>query len=412
MSETRSVRARRTTRVLWSLAVTSLVVLAAKVFVADAYLVESRSMRPTIYAGPDEPGDEAKREWVLVLHDRDPELSRFDLVVHQPEDGGNAVVKRVAGLPGERILVSNGDILIDGRRLGPDAPRPAPIPLFDDRMMGVAETFTFKRAPDGPWSEADGSWSLDARDVQTGQDLGLMFLRDLDDGYLDPEYGRTLGASRSVNDGILELEFRLDGEPEGRVRFRLVEEGDTFEAVLDDWRDGGCRVRLMKWNEQSLLMEARVPEIGGGWNRVRFSNVDNHLSFRLPDLHFGLSKEYEANEPYKGAAAPGKLSIGPRVAFGGEGNRLSFRAIRVFRDMHYTATGDIAVEEALALGPDEYFLLGDNSPESSDSRHFGAVHGKDIVGRPCAIVWPLRRSRWLLGATPPSPRPGAPAASH
>jgi signal peptidase I len=41
------------------------------------------------------------------------------------------------------------------------------------------------------------------------------------------------------------------------------------------------------------------------------------------------------------------------------------------------------------LGEDEYFFLGDNPPESHDSRHFGAVKAANIEGR---AVWSLRGS--------------------
>jgi signal peptidase I len=33
------------------------------------------------------------------------------------------------------------------------------------------------------------------------------------------------------------------------------------------------------------------------------------------------------------------------------------------------------------LGSDEYFVLGDNRPNSSDSRHFGPISGASILGR-------------------------------
>ncbi len=33
------------------------------------------------------------------------------------------------------------------------------------------------------------------------------------------------------------------------------------------------------------------------------------------------------------------------------------------------------------LGSDEYFVLGDNRPNSSDSRHFGPILGASILGR-------------------------------
>ena len=43
---------------------------------------------------------------------------------------------------------------------------------------------------------------------------------------------------------------------------------------------------------------------------------------------------------------------------------------------------------------DSYFVLGDNSLESRDSRSIGAIHKKHIVGRAYKLIWPL--SRWRL----------------
>lgn len=43
----------------------------------------------------------------------------------------------------------------------------------------------------------------------------------------------------------------------------------------------------------------------------------------------------------------------------------------------------------LTLGPDEYFMLGDNRPNSRDSRSFGPVHLSQIVGRVVLRYWPL-----------------------
>ena len=38
------------------------------------------------------------------------------------------------------------------------------------------------------------------------------------------------------------------------------------------------------------------------------------------------------------------------------------------------------------LPGERYFLLGDNPPESSDSRQFGAIPAKDILGKAEALV--------------------------
>lgn len=49
------------------------------------------------------------------------------------------------------------------------------------------------------------------------------------------------------------------------------------------------------------------------------------------------------------------------------------------------------VELPLTLGPGEYFLLGDNSPRSMDSRFFGPVSQQDIIGRAVRIYYPFSR---------------------
>lgn len=59
-----------------------------------------------------------------------------------------------------------------------------------------------------------------------------------------------------------------------------------------------------------------------------------------------------------------------------------------------TATvGTVALP--LKLGPDEYWVMGDNRTDSKDSRFFGAISRKLVVGRAFVRVWPFSRIAFL-----------------
>ena len=56
-----------------------------------------------------------------------------------------------------------------------------------------------------------------------------------------------------------------------------------------------------------------------------------------------------------------------------------------------TFTSDFA---PVKIAPDHYWMMGDNRGDSSDSRAFGTIARKTIVGRVFVRIWPLSRFKF------------------
>jgi len=63
-----------------------------------------------------------------------------------------------------------------------------------------------------------------------------------------------------------------------------------------------------------------------------------------------------------------------------------------FDQRYYYNRGGFAEEGQQIIVPeDSYFVLGDNSASSQDSRYWGFVPAKNIIGEAMVIYWPPRR---------------------
>lgn len=124
-----------------------------KGYVVNPYRIPSSSMEPTLHCARPGFGCEAKyNDRVLanrfVYHFRSPR--RGDIVVFDPPPSvvqacgaGGTYVKRLVGLPGERLAMRGGVVYIDGRKL--DEPYVAPerrsLDDFGPVRLGPGEYF-------------------------------------------------------------------------------------------------------------------------------------------------------------------------------------------------------------------------------------------------------------------------------
>ena len=68
---------------------------------------------------------------------------------------------------------------------------------------------------------------------------------------------------------------------------------------------------------------------------------------------------------------------------------------RISTNFYYNF-GDYGKPDRLVKIPDDsYFVLGDNSASSRDSRHWGFVPFKDVLGKAILIWWPPKRIRLI-----------------
>lgn len=125
----------------------------------------------------------------------------------------------------------------------------------------------------------------------------------------------------------------------------------------------------------------RTREIEG----LRDSRGEIQDKYYIKRIAGGPGDELEIREPV--LMRNGQPNTGSR-AF--ERNAEQFPPFRGYR-----ALGKLEPGETVLLGDGEYFALGDNSGNSLDSRSFGAVPRRSIVGRAILIYYPFSH-RWGL----------------
>jgi signal peptidase I len=430
--------------------VLSLGVLLFRTFSAEAYVVPTGSMAPTLLGhhreltcpncgypfviGIDDegrpaqalcpncgksdldsqPAVECNGDRVLVqkfLYDfRSPR--RWEVAVfHYPGEPIEAYVKRVVGLPGESVQIVGGNVLIDGQiaRKSPQEFKAMQILVHDSRYAPRdADRFPRWNFLRGPGRRLPSGWRQTPQGFEHDRPAPEKYELEPDDWLVYRHWDPVLGRYGSIRDHYaynggdlatdnvvpdLALEARLILSPEvEQISVRLRSGGDRFLVRIPVNGPGKIEVarndrrRLVQPLERLSVQENQDPQSV----LLEASVVDHRLTVALDGKPLFVPMDYD--DPASGPPADA-----PPIALGVRGGAMTVSELKIYRDVFYTSTlggsprHPHGVNEPYQLRSDEYFVLGDNSPVSNDSRFWAAspvVPRSMFLGKPFLVHLP------------------------
>lgn len=376
--------------------------LVIRCFCLEVFKIPTGSMFPTLY-GQQENGDRIVVNKLAYIFDP---VERFDVAVFRyPLDTSKNYIKRVIGLPDEDLKIIGGDIFV--RPHGSPEPfriarKPLrtqqslwilfPLPRLaatGDDPLKVDDNSVLKvwHIPGGSQAEADG-FVLDA-----ASPLGKEPIHLSKDRPVDNDYGPDDNSHDRVHDIKLDARVTLEGASpavwfslrDRDMRFRLVLEAGK-PAVLEKELYGPRRGR--NGSDRTIL---HYTPPAGRTLHLEWMAFDGTL-VALVDGQEIARDEYRTTEDDLPASDTSRMvdysdAEHSPLAAGILSGRCRLGSLRVFRDIHYLAepqNGGASVfrgKSELAVPPHHYFVMGDHTTNSSDSRawraRFVTVRGPD-----------------------------------
>ena len=393
---------------LEAIAVAVVMALVIKHFCVEAFKIPTSSMYPTLRGESDNEHGEGDRilvdKWSFLFSDP----QRWDVIVFRyPLNRARNFIKRIAFLPNEHGHISeDGDLWVRDarsthgeedlhiatkpRRVREQFYRPVyPPPPSEDprdeedpenpfeRRTGRVEDFW--RAGEG----APNGWRLEehGRFVFTGGALARLRNRN---NILEHTRPDSWGTSGNAGELVRDARFRMDvavpaevgAPPRLSIRWRP---DDEYLAVLTLSREPGASEAFIRKGE-STVARAPLPTAlePGRTYTVELEYVDGHLYAHVDGTRVALladGRTFAETRDTEGEQF---------VELEAEGGPLEVLGMRIDRDLRYENSWDAnpaARRGGLTVPADSYFMLGDNTRNSSDSRRWRLVTQHLIDGR-------------------------------
>ena len=344
---------------------------------------------------------------------------RWDVIVFKnPTDPTINYIKRLIGLPNEKVQIIDGDIYINDKiaRKPPKVQNELWMPVYnndyqpvqpeDGNFNGHAWEQPFKNVGDSKWILTNSNhptiFNLESPpgqihtmeyDTSIGNNFRTTYAYDEIDRYSDMPI---------CSDLMVRFDCRT-ADPQGSIGIAL----SKYETIYKAWIDFTGEMVITKIDQDGktsdLARSGPVPVTESA--PVKFANVDHKLIFQYggKKLTYDLGRNLED-------AGPIIEDIEPRVEILGSG-KLTLSHIAIFRDIHYTEAkfynrgngGRATKDNPFILEKDQFFVLGDNSPNSEDGRWWdkegvankglssyreGTVPRDYLVGKALFVYWP------------------------
>lgn len=193
-----------------------------------------------------------------------------------------------------------------------------------------------------------------------------------------------------VRDLMIELTLQWQG---GAGTF-AIEMSDGSHRFRGEWDFGRGEVRLVVNGETARIGRADLPR--GAPLVLLMSTFDGQVLLAQDGVLLCDPFPYERSEEVRAAEEP----RGWRVRLGAWGGDGVVDHLGLYRDVHYLSAAERETRR-YSMGPDEYFVLGDNSAVSVDSRHWErpGVPLSSFVGKPLIVHLPSRPMRLEWGGS-------------